>query len=82
MNVVNTEKFEPVLPSTVSQDMIQKRVLRTGDGSHEYAKNFASGQIVKKNELERDVEHFWGWNDEMMTAEDREDVTIINQTEN
>lgn len=62
--------------------MIEKRVLRTGDGSHEYSKKIANGHVINENLPERDVEHFWGWNDETMTCEDREDVTIINKTEN
>lgn len=60
--------------------MIEKRVLRTGDGSHEYAKKH--NHAVNENLPKRDVEHFWGWEDEAMTNEDREDVTVINKTEN
>lgn len=60
--------------------MVQKRALRTGDGSHSYAQEVANGQPGNKM-LERDVEHFWGWNDELMTAADKEGVTIINRTE-
>lgn len=62
--------------------MIKKRVLRTGDGSHEYSKEFSNSQGTNEILPERDVEHFWGWNDEMMTSEDRENVTIVNQTKN
>jgi hypothetical protein len=61
--------------------MIQKRVLRTGDGSHAYAKKFSDGQINDGSLPERDVEHFWGWEDETMTVDDRKDVTIIYNTE-
>lgn len=62
--------------------MIEKRALRTGDGSHEVAKKFINGHFVNENLQERDVEHFWGWEDETMTSEDRKDVTIINKTVN
>lgn len=61
--------------------MIQKRVLRTGDGSHEYAKKLTNNNTIETTPVERDVEHFWGWNDETMRTEDREDVTIINKTD-
>lgn len=62
--------------------MIQKRVLRTGDGSHPYAIEHANeAAIAAKIEETRDVEHFWGWNDELLTADDKKNVTIFNKTE-
>lgn len=67
---------------TVSTEMIQKRILRTGDGSHEYAKQFSIDQKKKADCAERDVGHFWGWNDELMTDEDKTGVTIYNKTLN
>lgn len=43
---------------TVSTEMIRKRVMRTGDGSHRYAKD----SEIKPNGSEvRDVDHFWGF---------------------
>lgn len=61
--------------------MIKKRILRTGDGSHAYAKEFSNSQQDNAEQTaERDVEHFWGWNDELLTDEDKRDVTIFNQT--
>lgn len=58
--------------------MINKRALRTGDGCHFSVK----GKLkVDNEEPERDVEHFWGWNDELLTTDDKKDVTIINKTE-
>lgn len=49
--------------------MIKSRVLRTGDGSHEYAKlaqKDAEAVVVletnnNNNEFIRDTEHFWGF---------------------
>lgn len=61
--------------------MIEKRVLRTGDGSHEYSQIYSMGQALKNADIVRDVEHFWGWNDELLTSEDKADVTIINKTD-
>lgn len=40
---------------TVSTEMIRKRVMRTGDGSHRYA----GGQVDASSM--RDVDHFWGF---------------------
>lgn len=50
---------------TVSQEMIRKRVLRTGDGSH-----------FKFSSQEGEV---WGWGDKNMSQEDRDDATVINR---
>lgn len=44
---------------TVSAEMVKKRVLRTGDGSHRYSKESSKGG--KSELIERDVAHFWGW---------------------
>lgn len=57
--------------------MIRNRALRTGDGSHECA----TEENVEKLPIQRDVEHFWGWDDELMTEEDKREVTIINRTD-
>lgn len=47
--------------------MIKARVLRTGDGSHEYSKiaqkdaESAVPMENNNNEFVRDTEHFWGF---------------------
>lgn len=49
---------------TVPADMVKKRVLRTGDGSHKYAKlqpQDMEAPSDNNNGDERDTEHFWGW---------------------
>lgn len=52
---------------TVTDDVVRKRVLRTGDGTHPYSieakkKNLALEDDAKNNnEGERDLDHFWGW---------------------
>lgn len=63
---------------TTTDDMIKKRAIRTGDGSHHYAL-----EAVKKKDLvtgddnnnqggkERDLDHFWGWDDPDMHDEDK-----------
>lgn len=66
---------------TVSPELIQKRVLRTGDGSHTSAIELLDAQIMDSKVIERDLDHFWGWNDELLTEEDKRDITIINKTD-
>lgn len=51
---------------TVSDEVVKKRVLRTGDGSHPYSseakkKNIQLDDEHNNNEGERDLDHFWGW---------------------
>lgn len=49
---------------TVPTEMIKKRVLRTGDGTHKYSKlasEDAEQNCNNNNVNERDTEHFWGW---------------------
>lgn len=63
---------------TVPPHIVQKRILRTGDGSHEYSKAY-------KNEDDKQSpvvmnEHVWGWNDEKMTETDKSEVIIFNNT--
>jgi hypothetical protein len=64
--------------------MIRKRVVRTGDDTHPYAieakKNDKFLQLNNNNEGEkmRDLDHFWGWDDPDMVAEDR-DVMILHR---
>lgn len=67
---------------TVPADMVKKRVLRTGDGSHKYAKLEAKdveGRIDNNNIDERDTEHFWGWGDKEMTDADLKNVEILHK---
>lgn len=65
---------------TVSPEMIKKRVLRTGDGSHPIYKDRLN-ERSSEEEPKRDLEHFWGWNDELMTEEDKKDALITHITE-
>lgn len=57
---------------TVSDEMIRKRVLRTGDGSHRYSKDELAKKTAKElvdafnnnNNNQEEVEHvdtLWGW---------------------
>lgn len=47
---------------TVSDEMIRKRVERTGDGSHRYAKQTGHVDAFNNNQGENDrVDTLWGW---------------------
>lgn len=51
---------------TVSDEVVKKRVLRTGDGSHPYSieakkHNIKVEEEHNNNDGERDLDHFWGW---------------------
>lgn len=62
--------------------MIQKRVVRTGDGSHSYSIEAKKNDLLmpdNNNEGERrDLDHFWGWDDPDMIAEDK-NVMILHR---
>jgi hypothetical protein len=69
--------------------MIRRRVLRTGDGSHKAAKEMSSKELLKQflsqsvdtngNIVHHDEDSIWGFDDEMLPAEDRKYIKIINQ---
>lgn len=66
--------------------MIKKRVLRTGDGSHRISKD-AHEELFDyvNNNIDEDMMHteplIWGWNDEDMNLEDKQDAKITNKIE-
>jgi stearoyl-CoA desaturase (delta-9 desaturase) len=64
---------------TISPEIVRKRVLRTGDGSHHYSVEHTHQQLSKDQETEHE-EHVWGWQDDQMTEEEKSDVTIVNQS--
>lgn len=65
--------------------MVQKRALRTGDGSHPHAleakKNDAFIEDNNNEGEKRDLDHFWGWDDPDMIAEDRAVLILHRQFE-
>lgn len=66
---------------TVPDHIVKTRILRTGDGSHEYAKKNKDKIEANNNsadEADHDDEHFWGFGDKEMTARDMKNVRIIN----
>jgi stearoyl-CoA desaturase (Delta-9 desaturase) len=71
---------------TTTPEMIRRRAIRTGDGSHPAAIEAKKKQLLNpdnNNEGEaketRDLDHFWGWDDPDMLAEDKE-VLILCQS--
>jgi stearoyl-CoA desaturase (delta-9 desaturase) len=62
---------------TVSQEIIKKRVLRTGDGTHPYSKleqNNNNNQNSKSDEKSESA--LWGWDDKDITKNDINATTI------
>ena len=46
---------------TVPDEIIKKRIFRTGDGSHPYSKPLMDINNNSYSDKLRDTEHFWGW---------------------
>uniref|UniRef100_A0A336MI11 CSON002025 protein n=1 Tax=Culicoides sonorensis TaxID=179676 RepID=A0A336MI11_CULSO len=68
---------------TVSNEMIRKRVLRTGDGSHKYSKevdlNKNLHKFVEEFQFNKDEEKsIWGWDDKDINLQDKSDAKIYN----
>ncbi|EDW14562.1 acyl-CoA Delta-9 desaturase [Drosophila mojavensis] len=73
----------------VSKEMVYKRVLRTGDGSHIAALLDANNNssAAPTNELVMHLDHekeenaVWGWDDKDISEEDRKHATIVNSVQ-
>jgi stearoyl-CoA desaturase (Delta-9 desaturase) len=66
---------------TASDEMIQQRTLRTGDGSHKFADKQSNvpRAVVDNKIADHTFENsIWGWDDKAMTDEDKKLVTILN----
>lgn len=65
---------------TVPENLIQSRIVRTGDGSHPLSKEKLEGMDDNNNDdddASRDVEHFWGFGDDTMTKQDMKNIKIL-----
>lgn len=62
--------------------MIRKRAERTGDGSNKFSRCIKDG-VVRKEDVEHhaDDSMVWGWDDQDMNDEDKQDALIIKKTE-
>lgn len=62
--------------------MIRKRVLRTGDGSHEYSKevdlNKNLHKFIEEFELKPEEKSIWGWDDKDINLQDKSSAKIYN----
>jgi len=70
----------------VSQEMVYKRVLRTGDGSHIAAlldanNNSAipTSELVAHLDHEKEEHAIWGWDDKDISEEDRKGANVVNK---
>ncbi|KAH8292993.1 hypothetical protein KR054_003086 [Drosophila jambulina] len=71
---------------SVSQEMVYKRVLRTGDGSHIAALLDANNNnAMPTSELVAHLDHeleehaIWGWDDKDISEEDRKGAKVVNR---
>jgi hypothetical protein len=76
---------------TVSDDLINKRIQRTGDGSHKYS-NFETNEQkmmayihertvdANGNHIHHEEDTLWGWDDDAMPEEDKKHVKIEKKT--
>lgn len=68
--------------------MIRRRVLRTGDGSHKYAKIKNDEELLKTyvnqhvdangNYIHNAEDSIWGFNDEMMMKDDKKFIKVLH----
>lgn len=65
----------------IDPKIVYKRALRTGDGSLILKNNEYDESLLNVKEEGKFDEHIWGWQDESITADEKKDVTIINNTE-
>lgn len=73
---------------TVSEEMLLKRIQRTGDGSHpsctDMNNNVSTGQgitpeMLAKLDHENEETMIWGWEDKDVSEEDRKCAKIIEK---
>lgn len=70
---------------TVSEEMVRKRVLRTGDGSHRYNKELTKMELQEKlieyvNKIhDEHIDPIWGWDDKDMDPDDKKLVKVYNR---
>ncbi|XP_034662526.1 stearoyl-CoA desaturase 5 [Drosophila subobscura] len=70
----------------VSQEMVYKRALRTGDGSHIAAlldannnNAIPTSELVAHLDHEKEEHAIWGWDDNDISEEDRKGATVVNK---
>ena len=72
---------------SVSNEMILKRVMRTGDGSYELPADLNNNTDINTEDLmkyldhEKETNQIWGWDDQDISQEDRAGANIISKKE-
>ena len=74
--------------------MIRKRACRTGDGSHKYSKEAGKSdkQLIEEFVLQKTIDEngnmiqgsnglIWGYEDELMTEDDKNCIKVLKQHE-
>ncbi|XP_074038958.1 acyl-CoA Delta-9 desaturase [Leptinotarsa decemlineata] len=64
---------------TVSEDMVRKRVKRTGDGTWKNKNDNAGANMGNESDDHHHGEGVWGWGDKDMEEEDIKDVRVFNE---
>lgn len=76
---------------TVSDDLIRKRILRTGDGSHKYSKLKTNEEKMMAyvlnrtmdangNHIHHEEDNVWGWDDAAMPEDDKKYAKILKNS--
>lgn len=78
-NTLNTPGWAYDL-KTVPANLIENRVIRTGDGSHRNEKMISkTKESMNQDSDTQDNNSFWGYGDKEMTEEDMKKITIIRK---
>lgn len=64
---------------TVSEDMVRKRILRTGDGTHKFSLTENIKTQLPDHSLDENL--VWGWDDKDMSEVDKNEAKIYNKIE-
>lgn len=65
---------------TVSEEIIRKRVQRTGDGTHKWSTNREQLMNILNNpDFEHGESNIFGWTDNDMDIEEKNDAIICNK---
>ena len=74
----------------MSEELIRRRILRTGDGSHKYSKlktkeekmwAYVNDRSIDSNgnHIHHKNDNVWGWDDVALLEEDKKYVTVLSK---
>lgn len=73
----NSQIYENLMIfSQVPDEIIRKKVLRSGDGNHKYSKQAKKSDFID-DKTERFGETFWGFGDKEMSEEDKKLIKVL-----